>query len=97
MHVLALSVELRLPCCRSLKDKRQALRPIVDGLRQRHRVSVAETDHQQQWQRATLGIAVVSATVSHAEEWLDAVERFVWSRPDIEIVSCDRQWMEFDR
>ncbi len=96
MHVLALAVELRLPTCRSLKDKRQALRPIVDGLRQRHRVSVAETDFQDQWQRAELGIAVVSAAPAQAEDWLDHVERFVWSRPDVEVVRTDRRWMEVD-
>ena len=97
MYVVALSVELRLPQCRSLKDKRQALRPLLDGLRHRHRVSVAETGYQDQWQRATLGVAVVAAGPSQAEEWLDQVERFVWSRPDAEVVSADRQWMEFDR
>lgn len=97
MHVLALSAELRLPQCRSLKDKRQALRPIIDGLRQRHRVSVAETDHQDQWQRASLGVAVVSASPSQAEEWLDQVERFLWSRPDVEVTSTARQWMELER
>jgi hypothetical protein len=97
MHVLALAVELRLPLCRSLKDKRQALRPILDGLRQRHRVSVAETAHQDQWQRADLGVAVVSASPAQAEEWLDQVERFLWSRPDVEVMSTERQWMEFER
>ena len=97
MHVLALSVELRIPHARSLKDKRQILRPLLDGLRNRQRVSVAETDHQDQWQRATLGVAVVSGSAGDAAEWMDQVERFVWSRPEIEVVRCDREWMEIDR
>jgi uncharacterized protein YlxP (DUF503 family) len=96
MHVLALSVELRLPQSRSLKDKRQTLRPLLDGLRARHRVSVAEVRYQDQWQRTTIGVAVVAASPRQAEEWLDQVERFVWSRPDVEVVAADRQWMEFD-
>ena len=40
------------PQSRSLKAKRAAIRPIVDGLRHRFRISVAEVDHQDQWQRA---------------------------------------------
>ena len=33
---------------------------------------------------------------SQAEDWLDHVERFVWSRPDVEVVRTDRRWMEVD-
>ena len=97
MHVLALDVELRLPGCTSLKDKRTALRPIVDGLRHRHRVSVAETGHLDQWQRGELGVAVVAGHPDRAEEVMDAVERLVWSRPDVEVVRTNRHWMEIDR
>lgn len=97
MHVLAAEFDLHLPACRSLKEKRQVLRPLLDGARQRFRVSIAETAHQEQWQRAALGVAVVSASASQAEEWLDDLERFVWSRPDVEVLDAERQWMEFDR
>ena len=97
MHVLAISVELRLPGCTSLKEKRSKLRPIVGGIRHRHQLSVAETDFNDQWQRAALGVAVVSGSVTQATEVADRVERFVWSRPDIEVTSAQRQWLEFDR
>ncbi len=97
MHVLALEVEVRIPGCTSLKDKRGALRPIIDGLRHRHQVSVAETDYQDQWQRAGLGVAVVSGHPEHAEEVMDAVERMIWSRPDVEVVTSSRHWMEIDQ
>lgn len=96
MHVLALSVELRLPQCRSLKDKRAVLRAILDGLRHRHQVAVAETAFQNQWQRSEIGAAVVSSSVAHCEERMDEVERFVWSRPDVEVTSTGRHWLEVD-
>jgi uncharacterized protein YlxP (DUF503 family) len=97
MHVLALSVELRIPGCTSLKQKRSALRPIVEGIRQRHHVSVAETDFNDQWQRAAIGVAVVSGSVSQAEDLADKVERFVWSRPDVEVTHAGRHWLEVER
>ena len=97
MHVLALSIELRLPSCTTLKQKRSSLRPILDGIRHRHKVSVAETDFNDEWHRAELGIAVVSGSAGHAVEVVDSVERFVWSRLDIEVVSSDRHWLELDR
>ncbi|MEZ5167144.1 MAG: DUF503 domain-containing protein [Acidimicrobiales bacterium] len=52
MHVLAAEIDLRVPGSRSLKDKRSALRPILDGLRHRHPVAAAEVDHLDEWQRA---------------------------------------------
>lgn len=96
MHVLALEVELRLTTCRSLKEKGASLRPIIEGLRNRHQVSVAETDYQDQWQRAGIGVCVVSGSPDQAEEWMDRVERFVWSRPDIEITRTERHWLELE-
>jgi uncharacterized protein len=92
----ALAFELHLPDVHSLKEKRAVVRPIVDGARHRFAVSAAEVDHQDLWQRATLAMAVVSGTESQARDVLDAVERFVWSFPDIEIMEAQLRWMEVE-
>jgi uncharacterized protein len=94
VHVLAVEIDLRLPGCQSLKDKRSVLRPVLDGLRHRHPVAVAEVDHQDQWQRAAVGLAAVSASPGHAEELIDAAERFVWSFPEVEVLGTVRRWLE---
>ena len=70
----------------SLKEKRSVLRPILEGCRRRFAVAAAEVDHQDLWQRAELGMAAVSSiALGHAGEVLDAVERFVWSFPEVEV------------
>ena len=94
MFVLALDLDLHLPECRSLKAKRAVLRPVTDGLRARFRVSVAEVGEQDRWQRARVGVAVVGATVSHVEDVMDEVERFVWAQPGLDVLSSDRAWLE---
>lgn len=94
MHVLAVELDLRLPHCQSLKDKRSALRPVIDGLRNRHPVAVSEVDHQDLWQRAAIGMAVVSSSPSHAEQMMDEAERFVWSFPEIEVLGAATHWLE---
>jgi uncharacterized protein YlxP (DUF503 family) len=96
VHVLVFAVDLHLPACRSLKEKRAVLRPIVDGVRNRFGVSVAETNHQDQWQRAEVGVAVVSGSPKVATELVDDVERFVWSFPEVEVLSMHRYWLEED-
>ena len=81
MHAAAVSFDLHVPASRSLKAKRAAIRPIVDGLRHRFKVSVAEVDHQDQWQRATIGVAVVGEQRRPARARCStSVERFVARR-----------------
>jgi uncharacterized protein YlxP (DUF503 family) len=94
VFVLALEVELRLPHADSLKAKRQVITPIVDGARRRFAVSSAEIRGQDQWKSATLGFAVVASTERVAREVIDAVDRFVWSFPEVEVVDADRRWLE---
>jgi hypothetical protein len=96
MHVLALEIELRLAACRSLKDKRAVLRPIIDGIRNRFTVAVAETNRQDEWQRATIGLAAVSGSPGHVSEMIDEAERFVWSFPEVEVLETWQRWLEED-
>jgi uncharacterized protein len=71
MVVGLLSVELYLPGAQSLKDKRMVVRRIKDRL-VKFNVAVAETEHQDLWQRAGLGIVTISTSQAHAEQELTA-------------------------
>ncbi len=94
MHAAAACFDLRVPRSRSLKTKRAAIRPIVDSLRHRFHLSVAEVDHQDQWQRAAIAVAVVGSTETQVREVLASVERFVVSVPDIELLDVETGWVE---
>ncbi|MEM9712819.1 MAG: DUF503 domain-containing protein [Actinomycetota bacterium] len=95
-YVLAVVVDLHVPSARSLKDKRQALRPVIDRLRARLPVSVAETAGQDSWQVAGLTVAIAASSPEVAEELADEVERTVWSRPDLDVTGVRRTWAELD-
>ena len=92
VHAAVLSVELHIPRAHSLKDKRAIIRPIVEGSRHRFGVAAAEVGKQDVWQMAVLAFAAVASTTRHVEEVLSSVERFVWSFPEVEVVSCERHW-----
>ncbi len=77
MVVAIATWELHLSGCQSLKDKRRILKSLKDRLHQRFNVSVAETAHQELWQRAELTCAVVSTERRHAETVLSAADRLV--------------------
>jgi uncharacterized protein len=59
-------LELHLPGARSLKDKRQDVRSLVERLRHRLTVLVLETDHQELHQRAGLAIAAMATDAEAA-------------------------------
>ena len=96
MHVLAVRFDLHVPLSRSLKARRAAVRPVIDRIRSRFRLSVAEVDGQDTWQRAAIGVAIVSSSPDHCEEVADRVERFVWNQPDIEVTGVTRSWVRVE-
>ena len=53
-------IELHIPESRSLKDKRQVIKGIKDKIRSKFNVSIAEIDNNDLWQRASLGVSVIS-------------------------------------
>jgi uncharacterized protein YlxP (DUF503 family) len=78
--------DLRLPGCSSLKEKRSVLRGLQSLLQQKFRCAIAEVAHQDLWQRATIGTAVVSGTSFQARKVLAEIERHVDTYPGIELL-----------
>jgi uncharacterized protein len=62
MPVGVLTLEIQIPWAHSLKEKRAILQKMRDRLRGRFNVAVAELDHQDLWQQATLGVAAISSS-----------------------------------
>jgi len=93
MYVGALSLELLLGDVRSLKQKRSVLRPIVAELRRAYAVSAAEAGHAELHRRALVGVAVVATDRAHCVEVLDACERLVAGRPEVELLSARQQFL----
>ena len=94
--MLSLELHLRFPQVQTLKEKRSMVRPILDRL-PRLGVSVAEVGDNDVLQVGHIGVVVVSGSARQATEVIDEAERLVWSRPDLEVVSAERTWMEIDR
>ncbi len=71
------TVELHLPDVDSLKGKRHILKGLKERVRRRFEVSVAEVNHQDTWQRATLAVAYVSPDSRHANEVVSKALDFI--------------------
>ncbi|MBI2204136.1 MAG: DUF503 domain-containing protein [Candidatus Rokubacteria bacterium] len=71
------TVELHLPDVGSLKGKRHVLKGLKEKVRARFEVAVAEVDHHDIWQRATLAVACVSHDSRHANEVVSKAVDFI--------------------
>ena len=79
-------VELHLPAVGSLKEKRHVLKGLKEKVRHRFEVSVAEVDHHDSWQRATLAVACVSHESRHANEVVSKAVHFLESVVDGNVI-----------
>jgi uncharacterized protein YlxP (DUF503 family) len=91
-----LRFRLRIPESGSLKDKRQVVRSVMQRLRNKFQVSVAEVDDNDAWQIATIGVACVANTARHCDEVLSEVVAFVeQSRLDAEVTDIETEVIGF--
>jgi uncharacterized protein YlxP (DUF503 family) len=75
MPVGVLILEFQLPHSHSLKEKRAVIQRLRDRLRARFNVAIAEMDHQDVWQQATLGVVSISNSQTLLESALNQVLR----------------------
>ena len=91
MFTGTLALDLLLGDVHSLKEKRSVVRPVIAELRRRFEVSVAEAGHLDLHRRALVGVAVVAADAAHVRDVLDACERLVANRPELDVLSARQQ------
>jgi hypothetical protein len=87
MSLGLLTLQLHLPGCASLKEKRSRLKPLLARLHREFNISVAEVDRQDAWQEAIIACAMVSNDDGHTQRTLQNVARWIESSwPDVDLV-----------
>ena len=95
MMVGVCRLALRMPGNQSLKDKRQVVRSVVERVRNRFNVSVAEIGENERWQIASLGFCCVSNDRRHVDDTIAKVIAYIeGSRPDAEILECQTEVLQ---
>ncbi|MFZ3072242.1 MAG: DUF503 domain-containing protein [Thermodesulfobacteriota bacterium] len=79
----------------SLKDKRQILKKVIEGARNRFNVSVAEVGSQDLWQKAEIGISVVGSDVSVINSVVDRLINFIEDMHAAEIIDHDIEFINY--
>ena len=71
------TIDIQVPDSASLKQKRRVVKSVIARVGQKFNVSIAEVDHQDSWQLATLAIACVSADARYVQGLLERVVRYI--------------------
>ncbi len=86
LHAAVMRADLRIPSSGSLKAKRRVLKSLIARLSTPAPVAVAEVDHQDLWQRATLGIAAVAPQEGQVIRLLHVAERTIRESHEVELL-----------
>ncbi len=73
------TIEIFFPENQSLKDKRQALKKIVEKTRTKFSISIMEINQNNLWQRAQIGFSVVGVKLDHVHRMIANVHEYVES------------------
>ena len=87
MGLGVLTLQIEISGCKSLKDKRSRLKPLLVRLHREFNISVAEIDHHDAWQSAVIACAIISNSPKHSQRALQSVVEWIegyW--PDVTVV-----------
>lgn len=87
MNVGILTLEIQLPGCKSLKEKRSRLKPLITRLHREFNVSVSELDRLDAWTESIIGCAIISNDRQFTQNALHSIIQWLnlnW--PDVTLV-----------
>lgn len=91
MIVGTLKLRLVLRESHSLKDKRRVIKSLKDTLSNKFNISVAETDEQDVWQTAQVGVAAVGTDGPFVQSVLTSVVNYVRFFGGVELVDAQQE------
>lgn len=91
MIVGTLKVRLVLRESHSLKDKRRVIKSLKDTLSNKFNISIAETDEQDVWQTAEIGVAAVGTDTPFVQSVLTSVVNYVRFFGGVELVDAQQE------
>lgn len=89
MHVGIIQIQLLIPGCRSLKEKRGVVRSLKDRARQKFNLAISEVDEQDQWQIAMIGAVTCGTDAQYCDSVLRRFLAFTEEYREAEVSDYD--------
>lgn len=81
------TLELRLAWSQSLKDKRREIKSLIAKIKAKFNAAVAEIECHDDWNRAVIGLAVISSERRHVNSMINEIISFAEKNTEAELVS----------
>ena len=91
MKILVMKVTLRASWVHSLKEKRMIVKSIVQRLKNKFNISVAEVEEQDIHQTIVIGISGICGTSAQVDSTMENVISFIECNTDAEIVDIQKE------
>ena len=93
MIVGLLTLDLHIPAANSLKSKRMVIKSLIERIKNKFNVSVAEVDAQNLWQRSVIGIAYVSNETVMINKVFEKIRTHVNDTHSVELINSDMEML----
>ena len=93
MIVGLLTLDLHIPESNSLKSKRMVIKSLIDRIKNKFNVSVAEVDAQNLWQRSVIGIAYVSNETVMINKVFEKIRTQVIDTHSVELINSNMEML----
>ncbi|WP_280768936.1 DUF503 domain-containing protein [Salipaludibacillus daqingensis] len=93
MILALILVEAQIYNAQSLKEKRSTTKSVAMRIKQRLNVSIAETDHQDVWQRTEWAIVSVGSDKKQVEKELQRAISVLETYHELEITQVSWEWL----
>ncbi|MBL4934378.1 DUF503 domain-containing protein [Clostridium sp. YIM B02515] len=93
MKILLMKITLRASWVHSLKEKRMVVKSIVQRLKNKFNISVAEVAEQDIHQTIVIGISAVCGSSAQVDSTMENIIDFVEANTDAELINIEREDM----
>lgn len=94
MKILLMKIKLRASWVHSLKEKRMVVKSVVERLKNKFNISVAEVGDQDIHQMIIIGVAGICGTSAQVDSTMENIITFVENNTDAEIVDIQKEDIE---
>jgi uncharacterized protein YlxP (DUF503 family) len=86
-------IDFAIPASVSLKSKRKITKSVIDRIKNKFNVSIAEIAHLDKWQRCTIGVAMIGNNRNLIKKSYNSIEQLVKENAEIDLLDVTLEWM----
>ena len=88
-------LDMIIPENHSLKGKRQVIKRVIDRVKNRFNISIAEVGDNELWQRSQLGMSLVGNDRKFINSYLDRVVNFIEAMNIVHVAHSELEILNF--